>query len=285
MISRILIVDDQEVWREYLEDKLSKEGREIQTAKSKKEALGILHRQTFKVIIADLRMEESDTTNIDGLLLFDEIQSQFPSDPIKSILLTGHGSLPIVRDAFKNYNVYDFIDKGVDGFEKQLYVDVENAIQTELPEDSGKFHEAQRRSVFNERMLEIMSTQLYSPSLAREIVLVRLSGFIVTNVPPTEYLPLSLAVHGPSFICSAPPTIKLICWSRSINKGLLILIQIVGQKNSQESALEELLRVHASNWEVGLVEFRKDKYFLSAIGVLTSMDFKDFEKLANKPTT
>jgi FixJ family two-component response regulator len=53
---RVLVVDDQRYFRELIESLLSDEGYEVQTAASGEEALHVLDRQPFDVVITDLVM-------------------------------------------------------------------------------------------------------------------------------------------------------------------------------------------------------------------------------------
>ena len=49
--ARVLAVDDQRYFRELIEGLLSDEGYEVQTASSGEEALHILEREDFEVIV------------------------------------------------------------------------------------------------------------------------------------------------------------------------------------------------------------------------------------------
>jgi CheY-like chemotaxis protein len=57
---RILAVDDQRYFRELLEGMLVEEGFEVQTASGGREAIGLLERSNFDVVLTDLVMPEMD---------------------------------------------------------------------------------------------------------------------------------------------------------------------------------------------------------------------------------
>ena len=76
----------------------------VYVAQSAKEALEILAKENFHVIISDQRMPEKTGTE-----LFEELVEIFP-DPIR-ILLTGYADIQSVIDAINKGEVYRFIDK------------------------------------------------------------------------------------------------------------------------------------------------------------------------------
>ena len=61
---KILVVDDEEPLRKIMKLKLDKLGYDVELAKNAKEALEILDREEFPLIITDLRMPEMDGTEL-----------------------------------------------------------------------------------------------------------------------------------------------------------------------------------------------------------------------------
>ncbi|HXV36870.1 MAG TPA: response regulator, partial [Myxococcota bacterium] len=57
---RILAVDDQRYFRELLEGMLGEAGFEVQTASGAEEALRILERASFDILLTDLVMPQMD---------------------------------------------------------------------------------------------------------------------------------------------------------------------------------------------------------------------------------
>jgi len=90
--SKILLVDDDASLLRLLSMRLKAAGFTVVTAASGRQALARLPTFQPQVIITDLRME-----GMDGLALFNEVHSRYPSLPV--IILTAHGTIPDAVDA------------------------------------------------------------------------------------------------------------------------------------------------------------------------------------------
>ena len=80
---KILIVDDEEVLRNLANEILSEEGYQVSLAGSGEEALGYFNRDSFDLVIADLKMP-----GMDGMELLKKIKEKDPDAQV--ILLTSH---------------------------------------------------------------------------------------------------------------------------------------------------------------------------------------------------
>lgn len=100
---RILIVDDDETVRGYLETLFSRRGYEIRTAGSGKEAIHILSEEYFPVVIADLNMPD-----LRGIQVLDYIQQQEMMTAV--LIITAYGSLDSVIEALR-HGAYDYLTK------------------------------------------------------------------------------------------------------------------------------------------------------------------------------
>ena len=80
--ARVLAVDDQRYFRELIEGLLTDEGYEVVTASSGEEALHILEREDFDIVLTDLVMP-----GIDGTQLVDRIKERAPDQEI--VMVTG----------------------------------------------------------------------------------------------------------------------------------------------------------------------------------------------------
>jgi CheY-like chemotaxis protein len=78
---------------------LSDEGYEVRSASSRVEALQLVDAGRFHVAVLDVRLDETDEDNQDGLLLMHEIREKDPS--IAIIILTGYASIKMVRDVLQ----------------------------------------------------------------------------------------------------------------------------------------------------------------------------------------
>jgi CheY-like chemotaxis protein len=78
---------------------LRDEGYAVRAAASLEEALALLEAEPFDVAVLDVRLDESDESNQDGLRLMHQISQQYPSTA--SIILTGYANVEMVRDALQ----------------------------------------------------------------------------------------------------------------------------------------------------------------------------------------
>lgn len=96
---RILVVDDIPDVRATLSGLLSDEGYDVRSASSREEALQMLDAERFDVAVLDVRLDETDEDNRDGLLLMREIKEL---DPVAAIIiLTGYADVQMVRDVLQ----------------------------------------------------------------------------------------------------------------------------------------------------------------------------------------
>ena len=80
--ARILAVDDQRYFRELIEGLLTEDGFDVRTATSGEEALHLLEREDFEIVITDLVMP-----GIGGSELVQKIKERRPDQEI--IMVTG----------------------------------------------------------------------------------------------------------------------------------------------------------------------------------------------------
>ncbi len=92
--ARILAVDDQRYFRELIEEFLAAEGFEVQTASSGEEALHLLERSSFDIVLTDLVMP-----GMDGSELVHRVKSRNPDQDI--VVVTGVVDVKTAVDAMK----------------------------------------------------------------------------------------------------------------------------------------------------------------------------------------
>ena len=100
---RILVVDDEENVRFTTAAILEQEGYEVATAGDGAEALSMVPRGHFDLVLTDLRMED-----MDGITLLHELQTRHPS--VVTVVLTGYASIESSIDALRQ-GVYDYLVK------------------------------------------------------------------------------------------------------------------------------------------------------------------------------
>ncbi|MBN1933458.1 MAG: response regulator, partial [Anaerolineae bacterium] len=97
---RVLVVDDLPDVRTTLSGLLSDEGYDVRSASSRAEALRIMKDvERFHVAVLDVRLDESDEENRDGLSLMHDIKAQYPA--VAVIILTGYADVKMVREALQ----------------------------------------------------------------------------------------------------------------------------------------------------------------------------------------
>ena len=110
----ILIVDDEAIVRESIGDWLKDAGYQVATAESGEEALAMIGRQDFSLIVVDLRLP-----GMHGIDVLKEVKAKRPE--IKSIVITAYPADLSAAEA-KKLGVIDYIVKPVapDRLEKAI---------------------------------------------------------------------------------------------------------------------------------------------------------------------
>jgi two-component system response regulator PilR (NtrC family) len=103
MKARILVVDDEESIREFLEIMLKKEGYEITLAEDGLKAKEILVKKSFDMIISDLQMP-----NMTGLELLKHVKESYPD--LVFMMITAFGTTETAVEAMK-MGAYDYLTK------------------------------------------------------------------------------------------------------------------------------------------------------------------------------
>ncbi len=102
-MNKILVVDDEQSMRDFLKILLVKGGHNVVTAKNGDQALSMLDKQTFDLVISDIRMP-----GMSGLELLESIREHFGDLPV--IMITAFASPDDAVRAMKN-GAYDYISK------------------------------------------------------------------------------------------------------------------------------------------------------------------------------
>lgn len=134
---KILVVDDDYSSRLFLQKLLEKEQYPVTLCSDGIEALEILNRQSFDLVVSDLRME-----SIDGIELLGKIKAADPS--IAVIILTGHASIQTAIEALR-LGASDYLIKPINI--EELRIRVKKAL--ERKELEKRLKEAERRITYN----------------------------------------------------------------------------------------------------------------------------------------
>ena len=103
-MAKILVVDDDQGMREFMEIMLTKEGYDITTADSPVKAINLCRKTAYDLVITDLKMPK-----IDGIEFLKNIKDHRPETVV--ILITAYASGETAVDAMKE-GAYDYVEKG-----------------------------------------------------------------------------------------------------------------------------------------------------------------------------
>jgi diguanylate cyclase (GGDEF)-like protein len=104
--ARILAVDDQRYFRVFLEDLLVQQGFEVRTAGSGEEALHLLEREAFDVVVTDLVMP-----GVSGADLVERVKARWPDQDV--VVVTSVGDVRTAVDAMRT-GASDYLLKPLD---------------------------------------------------------------------------------------------------------------------------------------------------------------------------
>jgi two-component system response regulator PilR (NtrC family) len=103
-MAKILVLDDDQGMREFMEIMLTKEGYDVTSADEPSKAINLCRRIDFDLVITDLRMPK-----IDGIEFLKTIKDQKPETIV--VLITAYASGETAVNAMKE-GAYDYVEKG-----------------------------------------------------------------------------------------------------------------------------------------------------------------------------
>jgi two-component system, NtrC family, response regulator PilR len=120
MKPRILVVDDEESIREFLEIMLKKEGYEVTCAEDGLKAKDLLAKRSFDMVISDLQMP-----NMTGIELLKHVKESYPD--LTFMLITAFGTTESAVEAMK-MGAYDYLTKPfkID----EVRINIQNALRS-----------------------------------------------------------------------------------------------------------------------------------------------------------
>src|SRR6476660_1795878 len=134
-MANILIVDDEQSYRQLLSLVFEEQGNTIRTAMNGRQALELLAAEPSDVIISDVKMPD-----MDGIEMLKAVRETLPD--VGVILMTAFASVETAREAFK-LGADDFIQKPFDVEELKLIVKKTLEKQA-LIDENRAFRRAQR---------------------------------------------------------------------------------------------------------------------------------------------
>lgn len=125
---RILVVDDEEKWREELAKILRRLGGDVRvdTARDFKTARQKVANYAYDLATVDLQLideaAEPSSGAMEGMQLLRDLRGSPRNQACGLLVLTGYPSTDHMRRALKEYNANDFIEKS--GFDSILFLDI-----------------------------------------------------------------------------------------------------------------------------------------------------------------
>ena len=142
---KILVVDDNELFRDSISDTLDRQGYEVTQAPDGPHALEIMAKNRYDLVISDMKMP-----GMTGIELLGKIKQIDPDIPF--LIITAFGAVETAVDAMKK-GAYDFIQKS-GTLIRELEVTVVRALQYQTLLNENK----QLKSVLNKQWNQIGAT-------------------------------------------------------------------------------------------------------------------------------
>ena len=134
-MSNILIVDDEQSYRQLLTLVFESDGHSVRTASNGREAVALVNQEAPDVIVSDVRMPD-----MDGIEMLRAVRETHPD--LGVVFMTAHASVESAREAFK-LGADDFVTKPFDVEELKLIVK-KTLEKQELIDENRAFKRAQR---------------------------------------------------------------------------------------------------------------------------------------------
>ena len=166
-MKKLLVVDDEKAIRETLIEILEHEKYEVKEAEDGKQALSILEKEDFDVVLCDVKMPK-----MDGIELLDKVNAQGSQVPF--IMISAHGTIETAVEATRK-GAFDFLQKPPDL--NRLLITVRNALDKKgLVQETRKLRRKIKKTFEivgeSKPILEIKETiEKVAPTEARVMVM------------------------------------------------------------------------------------------------------------------
>lgn len=108
---RVLVIEDLPTWQRTFEETFEDAGYEVRTVATRADALVALDEDLFHLLVVDLRLNDDDPSNIDGMGFLRELTRRGLNEVFEVIVCTAYGSGHMMREAFKDHGVQHFLNK------------------------------------------------------------------------------------------------------------------------------------------------------------------------------
>ena len=128
--SSILIVDDSLTARAVFQDYLQSVGHRVQEAENGRQALDLLQKQSFDLVLSDIDMPE-----MDGLTFLKALRRTYSLTELPVIMLTSHDSSEKIVEAL-DAGANDYITKSAEA--SVLFARIRNQLITKRLEEAAQ---------------------------------------------------------------------------------------------------------------------------------------------------
>lgn len=135
MAEKILLIDDEEMILDSLSTILTREGYVVHCAKSGNEALDVIKREHYDLVITDIRLP-----GMNGLEVVEHVKSRLPDQRI--MIITGYGSLETAVKA-QHRGVCDYLIKPIDV--KGLKTSIRRALASDPGVHAAEQHDLENK--------------------------------------------------------------------------------------------------------------------------------------------
>jgi putative nucleotidyltransferase with HDIG domain len=142
---QILIVDDEEMICSIMARRLSREGYACVTARNGREALNQFYKDTFSLILSDIRMPE-----MDGIELLKKVKAVNPK--MMMIMVTAYADIEMAVEAMR-LGAYDFLTKPVNL--ELVILSVRNALEKKRLEEEIEAYHKNLETLVEERTAKL----------------------------------------------------------------------------------------------------------------------------------
>jgi DNA-binding NtrC family response regulator len=102
-MKKILVIDDEAIVRSSCERTLGPEGYDIQSVSSGKEGIELLEKESFSLVLLDLKMPD-----MDGVEVLNKIKATWPET--KVVMITGYSTVDTAVQALR-LGAFNFVEK------------------------------------------------------------------------------------------------------------------------------------------------------------------------------
>lgn len=221
---RILVLEDRRDMRVIVENLLSENGYEVTACGSLRDAIKILRRRSFRLALVDISMVHGDWQDEQGTALLAEIKDHYHSDCVNAIVMTAYGTVQRARDAFKKYEVYDYVEKSAD--DQSFHHTLLDAVKNGLADAQGRMLKPRsrlpgprkRQFEYIDWIVDVLGPEPEPTTMLKGQVAYVLEDIALRN----DLAPLALPTQPLEIPQKHGASAYFVCWSRALERMMLV---------------------------------------------------------------